>query len=88
MHPQDATPRGIQDGERVLLFNDQGKARVLVHLSQDLVPGVVCLLEGIWVALDAEGVDTIGSANMFTSSNGTAPSRACIMSGIPVDVRR
>jgi len=51
------------------------------------MPGVVSLLEGMWVELDAGGVDVAGSANMFTATEGTAASTACIMHGIGVEVQ-
>jgi anaerobic dimethyl sulfoxide reductase subunit A len=86
MHPQDAAKRGITHGERVFIFNDQGGSWVTVHLSDDLTPGVVCLLEGIWVNLDEQGVDQSGSANLFTSTRGTYPGRAPIMHGMGVEV--
>jgi len=86
MHPQDAAARGIVDGDTVRLFNAQGASRITAHLSEDIVPGVVSLPEGVWVKLDAAGVDLAGSANMFTSSVGTAPGTACIMHGVGVEV--
>ena len=51
------------------------------------MPGVVCLPEGIWVDLDQDGVDQAGSANLFTSTAGTAPGTACIMHAVGVEVR-
>ena len=87
MHPADATARGLADGDLVLIFNDRGAARVPVRLSAEIMPGVVSLLEGMWVELDAGGVDVAGSANMFTATEGTAASTACIMHGIGVEVQ-
>jgi len=86
MHPADAASRGIADGETVVILNAQGRVRVPVRLSDDLMPGVVSLPEGIWVELDAEGVDVGGSANMLTSTEGTAPGIACIMHAVSVQV--
>jgi anaerobic dimethyl sulfoxide reductase subunit A len=86
MHPQDAAARGIANGSRVRLFNTQGTAYVHARLTEDMLPGVVCLPEGMWVELDADGNDTAGSANMFTSTLGTAPGTACIMHAIGVEV--
>jgi anaerobic dimethyl sulfoxide reductase subunit A len=86
MHPQDAAERGICDGDTVFLFNAQGTARVVVHLSMGLAPGVVCLPKGIWVDLDEGKIDQAGSANMFTSTEGTRPGIACIMHGMGVEV--
>ena len=86
MHPLDAAQRGIAHGDMVSLLNAQGAARVVVHLTEDLTPGVVSLMEGVWVELDEQGVDTAGSANMFTSTHGTRPGMACIMHGMSVEV--
>ena len=50
------------------------------------MPGVVSLPEGIWVKLDEDGRDRGGSANMFTSTEGTRPAVANIMHGMNVEV--
>lgn len=86
MNPQDALTRGIQDGDKVRLFNTIGTAHVTVRLSDDLGTGVVCLPEGVWVEFDEEGVDVAGSANMFTTTGGTSPGTACIMHAVGVEV--
>ena len=88
MHPQDAATRGIAEGDVVRLFNGQGASYIRAHLSVDIIPGVVCLPEGIWVELDAMGIDTAGSANMLTSTDGTAPGVSCIMHAIGVQVEK
>jgi len=88
MHVRDAEARGIHEGDQVVLFNDRGAARLPVRCSEDLLPGVVCLPEGVWVQREASGLDLAGSANMFTGTEGTAPSSSCIMEGVPVEVRR
>jgi len=88
MHPRDAEARGLVDGERVRAFNTRGETNVQMRLCTDLTPGVVCLPEGQWVELDGEGRDLAGSANMLTSTEGTAPSICCIMHGVGVEVER
>jgi len=88
MHPLDAAQRGITDGDRVRLFNERGAARLPVRLTEDLIPGVVCLPEGVWLALEENGEDLAGSANMFTSTTGTAASTSCIMHAVAVEVQR
>ena len=88
IHPHDAAGRGIGDGDIVRLFNSQGTAHIRARLSADLTPGVVCLLEGIWVELDEQGIDMAGSANSFTSTEGTRPGKACIMHGMSVEVAK
>ncbi len=86
MHPADAADRGISDGETVRLFNDEGLVKVPVRLTEDMVPGVVCLPEGVWVDLDEEGHDRAGSANVLTSTDGTRPGIHPIMHGMGVEV--
>ena len=86
IHPQDAAARGIADGMRVRVFNLRGETQVSARLNSDLLPGVVCLPEGVWFELDANGVDTAGSANLLMDAQGTAPARACIMHAVGVEV--
>jgi anaerobic dimethyl sulfoxide reductase subunit A len=86
MHPRDAASRGIEDGATVRVYNDQGEGLLIVRLSEEIMPGVVSLLEGIWVRLDGIGRDRGGSANMFTSTFGTMPAVANIMHGMSVEV--
>lgn len=87
MHPQDAAARRIADGDQVRLFNEQGTSLITACLTADLTPGVVCLLEGVWVELNENGIDQAGSANMLTSTTPTQPSRSCIMHGVGVEVQ-
>ncbi len=86
MHLCDAQPRGIADGDEVFLFNGRGRSRVKVRLVVDMAPGIVCLHEGVWYEPDGDGVDLAASANMFTSSEGTEASSACVMHAIGVEV--
>jgi anaerobic dimethyl sulfoxide reductase subunit A len=86
IHPRDAVQRGISQGERVYLYNDQGVSEVTAQFSDDLTPGVVCLLEGIWVEMDELGIDRAGSTNIITSTAGTQPGRAPIMHAIHVEM--
>jgi anaerobic dimethyl sulfoxide reductase subunit A len=88
MTRQDAAERGLADGELVQIFNGQGSVRVRLRISEDLTPGVVCLPEGVWVDLSADGEDRAGSANMLTSTQGTAPGTACIMHAVGVQVKK
>jgi anaerobic dimethyl sulfoxide reductase subunit A len=86
MNPQDATERGIGDGGRVRIWNDRGSSVLPVRLSPNIMPGVVSLPEGAWADLDGRGLDGAGSANMFTSTEGTVPGIAPVMHGIGVEV--
>jgi anaerobic selenocysteine-containing dehydrogenase len=48
IHPEDAAPRGIADGDRVRVWNELGEVRCLARRNPDLSPGVVSLPKGIW----------------------------------------
>jgi anaerobic dimethyl sulfoxide reductase subunit A len=88
MHPADAARRGIDPGGGARLFNERGVVHVRVRVSDDIMPGVVSLHEGIWFELDARGEDRAGSANMLTGTSGTGPESSCIMHAIAVEVAR
>ena len=68
------------------VYNDQDVSNMIANITDDLIPGVVCLLEGIWVDLDEQGLDRAGSAYIFTSTAGIQSGRAPIMHAIAVEV--
>ncbi|WP_321472395.1 molybdopterin-dependent oxidoreductase [uncultured Paludibaculum sp.] len=41
LHPDDASPRGIRDGEEVEVFNHRGKVRLTAKVGPTVRPGVV-----------------------------------------------
>jgi anaerobic dimethyl sulfoxide reductase subunit A len=86
MHPSDAQARGCQEGDTIRLLNDLGECQLPLRLTEDIMPGVVCLPEGMWVRLGSDGIDHAGAANMLTSTQGTEASSAVIMHAIGVEV--
>jgi anaerobic selenocysteine-containing dehydrogenase len=46
MHPDDASTRGLKDGDDVVVSNEQGQVAVCLTIAHGLRPGVVHLLEG------------------------------------------
>ena len=88
INPLDAAPRSIEDGQLVLVTSPQGKVRIPARVSEGIMPGVVCLLEGAWPLFDAEGVDTAGSANVLTSTEPTLPSQGSRTHSVWVQVER
>ncbi len=60
LHPADAGPRGIREGDRVRVFNDLGSVEVRARLSDKLLPGVVDLPKGIWRKATLNG--SVGTA--------------------------
>ncbi len=48
IHPEDATPRGIEDGNAVRIFNAQGEVRCHASVTPSVRPGTVSLPKGLW----------------------------------------
>ncbi|MGE3779243.1 MAG: molybdopterin-dependent oxidoreductase, partial [Pirellulaceae bacterium] len=55
MHPDDAVPRGIREGDRVRAHNGLGEVLCDVHISQETRAGVVVLPKGLWSHHTANG---------------------------------
>jgi len=87
MNPLDAAARGVAGGSRVTITSARGEVRCECRVTDDIMPGVVSLCEGIDPELDAQGRDTAGAANVLTSDEPTLPSRGACMHGTPVEVR-
>ena len=48
MHPSDAAPRSITDGDPVRLFNDLGDVQCHASVTPEVRPGTVSLPKGLW----------------------------------------
>ncbi len=48
IHPDDAAPRGIRNGDVVRVFNRVGDVRCPARINEDLRPGVALLPKGLW----------------------------------------
>ena len=48
IHPMDAAARGIADGDRVRVSNDLGEVRCRARVTDEVAPGVVSLVKGLW----------------------------------------
>ncbi len=48
LHPEDARARGIEDGDRVRVWNDLGEVVCPARISADVRPGVAVLPKGLW----------------------------------------
>ena len=72
LNPQDASARGIKDGDLVKVFNDRGTVLVRVKVTPRVIPGVCDLPQGAWYSPDAKGVDQRGCINTLTTWKPTA----------------
>jgi anaerobic selenocysteine-containing dehydrogenase len=55
MHPDDAAPRGLKDGDAVRLFNERGEVRCNLQVGGWIRPGTVVLPKGLWRKHTANG---------------------------------
>ncbi len=76
LHPQDAAPRGIRDGDIVRLYNDRGACLAGAVLSEALRPGVVQLSTGAWYDPEDPAAEAPvcvhGNPNVLTPDIGTS----------------
>ncbi len=55
MHPEDAAVRGLADGARVRVWNEQGEVFLLLQITGAVRPGVVCTEKGAWMRTSSNG---------------------------------
>lgn len=92
MNPSDAARRGIEAGQRVRVKSRVGEISVPVVLSEDLMPGVVCLPHG-WGHDRPGTLQRVARAHPGASVNDVTDERfvdalsgASSFSGVPVEV--
>ncbi|XCP85986.1 DMSO/selenate family reductase complex A subunit [Roseburia hominis] len=73
IHPEDASKRGLENGALAEIYNDRGRVRVPVKVTERIVRGVVALSEGGWYTPDENGVDVRGSINVLTMTHRATP---------------
>jgi len=92
LHPQDAAQYGVKDKEEVLLRSRVGRIKVVVEVTEDIMPGVVSLPHGwghdrpgtrLGIARSHAGANS----NVLTDSEVMDPvSGNAVLNGIPVSV--
>ena len=87
IHLRDAAARQVADGQAVQVESPEGQVRIAAWVTEEIVPGVVCLLEGTWPAFESDGTDTAGSANVLTPTEPTMPSQGSRTHSVLVEVR-
>ncbi len=84
LHPDDATARGIADGDRVTVFNDRGRYDCMARVGLRARPGVVNGLGIWWRKLGLNGTNV----NEVTSQRLTDLGRAPTFYDCLVEVQR
>lgn len=76
LHPDDATARGLADGDVVRVFNDRGACLAGVVIDDRLRPAVVQLSTGAWFdpadPADPDSMCVHGNPNVLTDDVGTS----------------
>jgi biotin/methionine sulfoxide reductase len=76
MHPRDAAPRGIEDGDIIKLSNERGACLAAVRLSEQVREGVVQLPTGAWYdpqdPTEDKPLCVHGNPNVLTRDVGTS----------------
>jgi biotin/methionine sulfoxide reductase len=76
LHPNDATTRGISDGDVVRIFNDRGSCLAGAVISNDVRPSVIQLSTGAWFDPLDPAADEVfcvhGNPNVLTRDIGTS----------------
>ncbi|MBO4221054.1 molybdopterin guanine dinucleotide-containing S/N-oxide reductase [Bradyrhizobium neotropicale] len=76
MHPDDAAPRGIVDGDVIRIFNARGACLAAVKVTDDVMRGVVNLPTGAWYDPAPDGAENPlclhGNPNVLTRDVGTS----------------
>ena len=76
IHPRDAAPRGIQEGDIVRLHNARGDCLATAHVSEDIREGVIQLPTGAWYDPLEPGkigsLDKHGNPNVLTLDKATS----------------
>ena len=93
LHPADAAPRGIADGDIVRLFNARGACLATAAVTEDVRPGVVQLPTGAWYdpedAQEAMALCVHGNPNVLTRDVGTSSlAQGCTGQLTSVEVER
>jgi anaerobic selenocysteine-containing dehydrogenase len=84
MHPDDASARGLSDGDDVRIFNALGEVRCGLQVGTWVRPGTVVLPKGLWRKHTANGF----TANALAPDSLTDLGGGACFNDARVDVRR
>jgi biotin/methionine sulfoxide reductase len=73
LHPEDATARGLREGDIVRVFNDRGACLGATVVSDSVRKGVVQMSTGAWYdPIEPGGLCKHGNPNVLTRDKGTS----------------
>ena len=84
MHPEDASARGLGDGDEVRIFNARGEVQCGLQVGTWVRPGTVVLPKGLWRKHTANGY----TANALAPDSLTDLGGGACFNDARVDVRR
>jgi anaerobic dimethyl sulfoxide reductase subunit A len=83
MNTDDASIRGIKNGDMVSVFNQRGRIRTRAKVTPDIKPGVASLDQGQWYHPDEQGADPGSCINVLTEDKktpaGAFPFNTCLV---------
>lgn len=88
MHPTDAQMRGLSTGDIAEVYNDRGRLRIPVLVTERIIPGVAAIPQGAWYTPNRDGIDTRGSINVLTANAPTPLAKGNPQHTNLVEVRR
>ena len=74
IHPDDAAPRSVRNGDRVRVHNERGSLTLTAVVSQVVQPGLVSIPFGWWNRATPEGRAVNALTNATVGSDGTGSS--------------
>ena len=74
IHREDASSRGIADGDTVKITNDRGTLTLSATISEDMQPGLVAIPFGWWHRSSPEnrGVNALSNATVGADGTGSS----------------
>ncbi len=80
INPIDAEPRGIKNGDTLIVYNDRGSVQIMARVTARIMPGVVGMPHAHRREM-VDGVDVGANANTLTGHHWAPISKNCPSTG-------